>query len=73
MKSTPLDICKKYYPKIYRLYMQDSDECKMMAYNLYYHNWASTIHEKTAKLCKEIGFRVREDNDFMEGLYRITY
>lgn len=71
MKSK-LDICKKYYPKIYNLWEKGNDECKRIAYNIYYHHYGHTYDLNIAQFCKEIGFNVVVDEE-NESSYYIKY
>ena len=48
----PLKVCKKYYPKIYKLWMEGDNECKAIAYNIYYHNYGYTFNKNIANYCK---------------------
>lgn len=68
----PLKVCKKYYPKIYRLWMEGNNECKTIAYNIYYHNYGYTFNKDIADYCKEIGLRVKPDDIFGNDGYFIS-
>ena len=71
MKS-PLETCKRYYPKIYKLWNEGNDECKMIAYNIYYHNYGSTFDKDIADYCETIGFHVRFDDSWGSRIYYIS-
>lgn len=62
--ATLLEICKKHYPKIYKLWTEGNDECKVIAYNIYHHNWGHTLNDEIMEFCQKIGFRIEKDGDF---------
>ena len=72
MRNSSLDICKKHYPMIYRLWTEGNDECKGVAYNIYHHNWGHTFDKNIANFCKSIGFNVCDDKE-NESSYYIKY
>lgn len=72
MKTTPLEVCKKYYHKVYNLYTKGNDECKRIAYHIYYTNYGTTYHEDIADFCRTLGLRVVEMNDF-GTYYKISH
>ena len=68
--ESALKICRKYYPKVYKLYTEGNDECKSIAIDIYYHGWGSTFDKDIADFCEKIGFGIQQDENEM---YFVSY